>query len=195
MSFSNRALPLSLLTLVAAVALPACGTSSGSSGAGGGCTTASDSLEPLTSCLDDDITDSFAGPGYDASKGGLQPPVQATYVAATTVLLESPDPTKQATFGKLVTPVMAELPALPGLVGYQLAISSKCHYARTLTVWKDTASLMGLVMSPSHVTAMGQAAGTSDGIATVHWDIAAADMPPTWAVVRQQIASMGHRAY
>jgi hypothetical protein len=197
MNRSNRGLTLSVLTLFTASALPACGSSSGSSGSGsgGGATTSSESLQVFTSCTDDDIADAFGGPGWDATKGAPLPPVQASYVAATTIMLKSSDPNKNATFAKVVPPILGDMPKMPGLIGYQVSISQKCPYARTLTVWKDTASMMGFVMSPNHAAAMSQASQTGDGGAVTEWDVNAADMPPTWATARQQIAAMGHLLY
>jgi hypothetical protein len=195
MILSHRVLSLGVLTLVAVAGLPACNSSSASGAGGSGVTTTTNALEPLTSCDDDDIMDSFVGPGYDATKGGLQPPVQATYVAATTVLLQSSDADKQKLFGQLVSPVLSDVLAAPGFVGFQVGVSSKCHYARTLTVWKDMDSMMSFVMTPNHVNAMSHASEASDAGATTNWEIASADFPPTWAMARAQILKTGTPAY
>jgi heme-degrading monooxygenase HmoA len=149
----------------------------------------------VTACDDDDIKDDFTGPGYDAQKGGLQPPLQASYVAATTVLLMSSDPAKQMLFTQLAGPVIGQVATQPGLVGYQIAISAKCHYARTLTVWKDMDSMMEFVASPNHAKAMENGSQVASAAAVTEWTIQASDMPPTWALARTQIAGMGQPAY
>jgi hypothetical protein len=200
MNRSNPALPLRALALLTLAALSACSSADSattSSGAGGaGPTTTTDAIAPLTSCLDDDIKDGFAGPGYDATMGGLQAPVQATYVASTTVLLQSTtDAAKQMLFGQLVPPIITDVQKAPGFIGFQLGLSSKCHYARTLTVWKDMDSMMAFVMSPNHVNAMSHASQASDAGAVTNWEIAAADFPPTWDMARQEILKMGMPAY
>jgi hypothetical protein len=186
---------ISSASAVLAVSMLSACTNGASSSAGGGATTASDPLEPLTSCMDDDIEDAFAGPGYDATKGGLLPPVQASYVAATTVLLQSSDSAKQMAFTQAAGPILGDLPKMPGLVGYQLGISSKCHYARTLTVWKDMSSMAGFVMSPNHAHAMTMVDQVSAAGAVTNWQIQSSDFPPTWAMARDEISKTGRSVY
>jgi hypothetical protein len=192
MQTTTIASTLSLLTLAALPALSACSSSSpdepSSSSSSG------NSIAGVTDCVDDDIMDHFTGPGYDPQKG-LLPPVQASYVAATTVLLMSPDPATQMLFTQLAGPVIVQVPTQAGLVGYQIAISSKCHYARTLTVWRDMDSMMEFVASPNHAHAMENGQQVTSAAAVANWTIQAADMPPTWAVARMQIAGMGRPAY
>jgi hypothetical protein len=200
MQTSTIAYTFSMLMLGAL--LPACSSSSdepsGSSGStattGSSSSSSGNSIAGVTDCVDDDIMDGFTGPGYDPQKG-LQPPVQASYVAATTVLLMSPDPAKQMLFMNLAGPVIAEVPMQSGFVGYQIAISGKCHYARTLTVWRDMASMMEFVASPNHAHAMANGNEVTTAAAVANWTIQAADMPPTWAVARMEIAGMGRPAY
>jgi hypothetical protein len=200
MQTTTIACALSILTL----ALSACSSSSPDESSGGSAATSGSSsssssssgnaIAGVTDCVDDDIMDQFTGPGYDPQKG-LQPPLQASYVAATTVLLMSPDPAKQMLFTNLAGPVLAQVPMQPGLVGYQIAISGKCHYARTLTVWRDMGSMMEFVASPNHAHAMENGQQVTAAAAVANWTIQAADMPPTWAVARTQIAGMGQAAY
>jgi hypothetical protein len=191
MTVSLRVSALSALTLLAV--LPAC-SGGGASAAGGGTTTATvDSLARFTTCIDDDISDGFSGPGYDPKNGGLQAPIQASYVAATTVLLQ--DPAKQARFNQLIAPVLADVPKMPGFVGVQLGLSAKCQYARTLTVWKDTDAMMGFVTSPNHATAVTNADQTGDGEAVVSWEMQPSDFPPTWAMARDHLAKMGSTVF
>jgi hypothetical protein len=194
---SNFSSASAILGVLAVSILSACtgSASSSASGAGGGATTASDPLEPLTTCIDDDIKDNFAGPGYDATQGGLLPPVQASYVAATTVLLQSSDPAKQMAFAQAAGPVIGDLPKMPGLIGYQLGISGKCHYARTLTVWKDMGSMMSFVTSPNHAHAMTMADQVSAAGAVTNWEIQSSDFPPTWAMARDEISKTGRSVY
>ncbi len=98
-------------------------------------------------------------------------------------------------FGQLLSPVLADVQKAPGFVGFQLGASTKCHYARTLTVWKDMDSMMTFVMSANHVNAMSHASEASDAGATTNWEIASADFPPTWAMARQEILKSGTPAY
>jgi hypothetical protein len=102
----------------------------------------------LTSCLDSDLTDGFSGPGWDSMTNTPSGTPQASYVAATTMGLV--DATMVTSFDALAQPVVAELPTQPGLIGYQLGISKKCNYFRTLTLWKDMASMNAFVMSAPH---------------------------------------------
>jgi heme-degrading monooxygenase HmoA len=194
MNLPARPNALSVLTLLVACALPACSSGGGAS-AGGGSASTTRLMTPLTSCVDDDITDAFAGPGFDPRNGGLQPPIQASYVAATTVLLQSSDPAKQASFNQYFVPVMADVQKAPGLIGLQIARSDKCHYGRTLTVWKDADALMAFVTSPNHAAAVAHATQTGDAEAVVSWEMQATDFPPTWAMARDQIAKMGYTVF
>jgi heme-degrading monooxygenase HmoA len=66
---------------------------------------------------------------------------------------------------------MADVQKAPGLVGLQIARSEKCHYGRTLTVWKDADALMAFVTSPNHAAAVAHATQTGDAEAVVSWEM------------------------
>ena len=80
----------------------------------------------------------------------------------------------QERFGDLVGPVFQELGMRmqtgQGLLAMTAAASDSCGVARTLTVWKDEASMMSFVLGPAHARAMQ---GTGDvsrgGSVTTTW--------------------------
>lgn len=77
-------------------------------------------------------------------------------------------------FGELVGPVIQDLTERmqtgQGLLALTTSISDTCGVARTMTVWKDEASMMSFVMAAPHLAAIQ---GTSDvsrgGSVTTTW--------------------------
>ena len=107
----------------------------------------------------------FAGPGV---VDGALPPGQ--YVIAATYLQGKPTEQAMSLFQALVDPITRELPTTPGLIGARFGNSSTCLTSRTVSVWKDEASMYRFVASPSHAAAMAKTSELSRGASsTTHW--------------------------
>ncbi len=132
----------------------------------------------------------MSGAGVDPATGALGP-LPAGAVASSTYLALAPGDTVNKRFSELMGPIMKEIATQPGLIGWQLAASSSCGSARTLTVWKDEASMLAFVMGPAHSTAMASAHEVSRGgsvvtswepksAAEVSWESAAKQLATTY---------------
>jgi quinol monooxygenase YgiN len=105
----------------------------------------------------------WSGPGV---VGGALPP--GHYVIAATYLKGRPEGFD--TFQQVLGPIITALPTTDGLVGYATQNSSSCFTARTLSVWRDEASMFQFVSSPAHSNAMAKVNQVSrGGSLTTHW--------------------------
>ncbi|XXX72824.1 hypothetical protein WMF30_34765 [Sorangium sp. So ce134] len=178
-----------LVALVAAL-VPACSADGGEDAPrepddGSGAQTAASAF----TCTDDDLQSSepFGGPGF--KDGSLTGAAQDAYVASSTLLWLKADAASQQRFGEVTAPIIAQLPAQEGLVGFAVGTSAKCGYARTVTVWEDEDAMGKFVMSDAHVAAMGLGGEVSVHGVVTHWTIGAGDLPLSWETAREKIAA------
>ncbi|WP_437323148.1 hypothetical protein [Sorangium sp. So ce381] len=176
--------------LVAVAALvPACGAddqqgTTGNTGGGSGTQTAASEF----TCTDDDLQSApFGGPGF--ADGALTGAAQDSYVVSSTLLWMKPDEAAQRRFGELMGPILAQLPAQEGLIGFTLGTSAKCGYARTITVWKDEEAMGKFVMSDAHLSAMSAASAVSVHGVVTQWTVGAGDLPLSWEAAREKVAA------
>lgn len=174
-----------------------CQPSSGSAGGGGATSTSSDTTTDTTSstgtdtatgpagCARDALESDFvkAGPmtgsAVDPATGELSS-LPATFVVGTTYLTLKEDKDTKSAFFKALSPVQEQMKAAPGLLAVQLGMSNKCSTARTLSVWKDAASMFEFATSGAHADAANQIETLSRGDSVVlHWDGATA-ADATW---------------
>jgi quinol monooxygenase YgiN len=114
----------------------------------------------------------LTGAGVDAS-GTIAP---GPYLLSSTFLRLSTTTTGQQAFQSAFKGISETLASQPGLVAYQVATSNECLTARTLSVWKDDASMYGFVGSPAHAHAMAEMSKISRGGGVVtHWSGTEAD--------------------
>ncbi len=108
--------------------------------------------------------DSMVVVGVGAPDGppewGVLPP---TAIAASTYLRLQDTPVAGARFQELNRDIAQALMTSPGLMGVSIRASAACNTARTLTVWASEEAMMGFVMSPAHITAMGATPEISRG--------------------------------
>ena len=142
-------------------------------------------------CVDDDLSSvqPFGGLGYKPSEGGLQAPLQETYLASTTVIAIKPDEASGKRFFELSGPVIGQLPQMEGVIGWEVALSDKCGYGRTITVWRNEEAMMGFVMSDAHVAAMSESTSVSTAAVVTSWEIPAAEIPLSWDAARAKAAA------
>lgn len=188
---SNHNTPLNLSLLSLALIAFACnaepddtaGTATSSTGGSTGGSTGE------LACVEDDFAPSpFAGPGYAPDNGGLQEPLQDTYVVSTTFLQLRPD--KQQEFEQSVGLMIPVLMSNPGLVGFSLAGSAKCGTARTLAVWRDEAAMMAFVMSDEHLAGVGKAGEYSSTGTVTSWEVPRGQIPVPWEVAAARVAEV-----
>ncbi len=109
----------------------------------------------------------LTGPEVDATTGKLKP---GAYVLSSTYLKLTTSTKGQAAFQASIKAITAVMDAQPGLAGYQLATSDECLTARTISVWKDEASMYRFVGVQAHADAVAQVSLTSRGGSVVtHW--------------------------
>ncbi|OJH37926.1 antibiotic biosynthesis monooxygenase [Cystobacter ferrugineus] len=90
------------------------------------------------------------GPGVDAN-GQLSP---GSYIISSTYLRMRSTVEAQTEFDAAVVDLNETLATQPGLLAIQFGGSESCNTKRTLTVWKDEASMYQFVASPPHRRAM-----------------------------------------
>ncbi|MBK6918770.1 MAG: hypothetical protein IPH07_15360 [Deltaproteobacteria bacterium] len=139
-------------------------------------------------CVDADFTIDLplAGPGYDPEAGLIDP--QAQYLVSTTQAMPRPDALQQ--FGELATAAGMAAAQSPGVVAVSFASEPNCGFARTLTVWRDQASMLSFVVSPEHAAAIDATYDVTLGGRTTHFTIDADQMPVTWEVALEHIADV-----
>ena len=133
-------------------------------------------IEPVACDEDDLALGPFQGPGFD-EQGAPVETFEGEYVVSTTFAIANDDEASQNGFNGFIGPIMEALLASEGLVGFSLDGSQKCRSGRTLTIWRDEASMMRFVLSPAHAEAMGAAPGLLEEARFARWTVAAEDMP------------------
>ena len=177
------------LAALSLFSLPAC--TSDDSGEGTVPQTSEITGADVFTCVDDDLSagQPFSGPGYKPSEGGLQAPLQEAYLASTTAIAIKPDEASGKRFFELTVPIIGQLTQMEGVVGWEVALSDKCGYGRTITVWRNEEAMMGFVMSDAHVAAMSESASVSTAAVVTSWEIPAAEIPLSWDVARAKAAA------
>ena len=140
-------------------------------------------------CADDDLVDSiaFSGPGWDGTKGALTKEPRASYRIATTVFAYHRDEKRKADFDATLARVIEAAKVSPGLVGYQIAHSSKCGYARTISVWETEDDMMRFVLSGAHSDATTKVRDVGIDGRTIGWEGTAKELPVSWPAARAKL--------
>jgi heme-degrading monooxygenase HmoA len=126
----------------------------------------------------------LAGPGWDPETGPLEP-VQENYVASSTMIMVKPE--QMGLFFELAAGVQTQLEATDGFVAATFANDPNCGWVRTLSLWRDEASMYGFVATGAHAMAMSRTWEVAITGKTVAWPIGASELPPTWAMARAQL--------
>ena len=118
----------------------------------------------------------FQGPYFDEA-GQLTMALPETYVVATTAGWPIPTEEHTGKFDEHMGPIVEELPTHEGLLGVTMGGSDVCGSARTLSLWRDEAALMGFVFGDAHTAAMGITYTSMRGWETTHWNETSAEAP------------------
>lgn len=130
----------------------------------------------------------FMGAGFDPETGLLLEPLPATFLVATTVGWSKADGDHPQVVQDYSTRVIEEeLFVHEGLIGATFGLSESCGSARTLTLWRDEASLTEFVTSPIHSEAMQVALPSTRAWETTHWTESGASEPPGWDDARSAL--------
>lgn len=146
----NKTLILTLLTFTACAAGP-------------------DEKTCVRSTLESDLQriGALSGPDVDPTTGKLEP---GSYLVSTTYLKLTTDAKGQKAFQDSMKGINAAIADAQGLSAYQLATSDSCVTARTLSVWKDEASMYRFVGVEAHANAIAEIELISRGGSVVtHW--------------------------
>lgn len=126
----------------------------------------------------------LAGSAVDAS-GALAP---GQYVFSTTALRLKSTAAAGQRFMQAMGAISAELATQPGLLAYSFATSTRCNVARTLTVWRDEASMYAFATGAAHRAAARSVGEMSRGGSRVtHWNGAASEA--TWPRAQEVLAA------
>ncbi len=133
------------------------------------------------------VAGALTGPGVDAATGKL---AAGTYLFSSTYLRLSTDAAGQQTFQSAFKAISDSLATTPGLVAFQFATSDECLTARTLSVWKDDASMYGFVGGAAHSSAISEMSKLSRGGGVVtHWSGTEADATMDVGIAHVSVAA------
>ncbi len=128
----------------------------------------------------------LAGPAFDAEKGGIQGPLQPSYVLHTTQIYIRAENAVQ--FGELAGQVSAEAMKTEGLIAYSVGSDNGCGVARTIGIWADEEAMYRLVTSQAHANAMAATTELSYTGRVTHWTATAEEANAyTYDVARAKI--------
>lgn len=131
----------------------------------------------------------FAGPLWDAGKGGIQGALQGDYVLHTTQIYIRPEQAEM--FGALAQAVSEEAAKTEGLIAFSAGSDMGCGVARTMGIWASEEAMYKLVMSEAHSQAMAATLDVSYTGRVTHWTATAAEANAyTWDVARAKIADV-----
>ncbi len=128
----------------------------------------------------------FAGPLWDAEKGGIQGALQGSYVLHTTQIYVRPEAAEA--FGALAQEVGAEAAKIDGLVAFSVGSDNGCGVARTMGIWASEEAMYKLVTSEAHAKAMAATVELSYTGRVTHWNATAEEANVyTWDVARAKL--------
>lgn len=131
----------------------------------------------------------FAGPLWDAEKGGIQGALQGSYVLHTTQIYLRPE--NAAMFGELAQAVGAAAAQTEGLIAFSAGSDAGCGVARTMGIWASEEAMYKLVNSEAHSKAMAATLEVSYTGRVTHWTATAEEANAyTWDVARAKIADV-----
>jgi len=164
----------------------------------GFCTLNCGATPAATNLTDCEETDLPAVPGFFGSAvetGKLTKKPGKAYMVVATHFLMSTKPNAEEIFQNLMNKVQPAIQKADGLLGASLTFSHKCKYGRTLTVWKDEASMMKFVTTGAHGEAVKKTGDIASHFRTVHWQEQPADWPPTWKKSKEKLAEIPSKNY
>jgi len=132
----------------------------------------------------------FMGPAFDPTSGVLLEPLPDGHIIATTAGWSKLDQASGELLGEHSNFVIMDIFQHEGLLGATFGLSETCGAARTLSIWRDEAALMGFVTGTVHATAISEAISSTRAWETTHWTDAAAADVPTWDDARARLASV-----
>jgi len=150
----------------------------------------------LTDCAEDDLPAVPAFFGEAVEKGKLsKKPGKPYYVAATHFLMKNNSQEAVETFQTLMNKLDPAIRSADGLLGATLTFSMKCGYGRTMTIWKDEASMMKFATSEAHATAVTKTSTIASHFRTTHWKEEDASWPPTWKQSKDKLTEIKVTTY
>lgn len=133
----------------------------------------------------------LTGPRVD-SNGALMPPPASGYVVSSTFLRLREGEDAGRRFSELLGPVVTNLQTQPGLEALQLATSTACRTARTLSVWSSLEAMYDFVASDAHQTAVNAVSEVSrGGSIVIHWSARNAEQASWNEAARRLAAAQG----
>jgi quinol monooxygenase YgiN len=146
-------------------------------------------FDELYECEDPELMEfqPLAGPGWDP-ENGLADPEHPSYVASSTMIMVKPD--QMGLFLELAGAVSEQTMAQEGFVAMSLASDPTCGWLRTLSVWRDEASMYTFVATGAHAEAMSRTWEVAITGKVTSWPITAAEMPPSWDMAKAKLAEV-----
>ena len=143
----------------------------------------------LASCDEVDLEPVFfMGPAFDPETGALLEPLPLPHIVATTAGWHTPEQLEP--LSAKTEPVIMDVFAHEGLLGASFGLSDACGSARTLSLWRDEASLMLFVFGKVHGDAISTGLQYTTGWETTHWTETTRDQPPTWEQARARLDAL-----
>lgn len=114
-------------------------------------------VSSLDTCLEDDFgATPWLGPGVSPD-GTVTAEIEGELLLSVTALqLREGDAQAAQAFNDLLGPITDALLVSEGLIGTSLGRSTACSSARTVSLWRDRASMMQFFANESHIKAVGE---------------------------------------
>lgn len=190
-SLRPRLLVPFVCTLLGCSAAPADPGATGGESTGAGSSSTGDrapTIAELADCDEVDIqTIPFQGPAFDPETGALLEPLPIPHIVATTSGWHGPDLEQAKLLNEQTKPVVMDVFGHEGLLGASFGYSAACSNARTLSLWRDEASLMKFVFGAAHSNGIKNGLQYAIGWENTHWTETTRDQPPTWEQARARL--------
>ncbi|WP_394836548.1 hypothetical protein LVJ94_06530 [Pendulispora rubella] len=144
-------------------------------------------IAELAKCDESDIADDlpWSGVQIDANTGKLREPLPAGFVVATTVGWPT-DEGRPVIQQKTIESIQISF-TYPGLLAAKFGTSKHCGSGRSLSIWKDEASMMAWVIGKDHRAVMPLATTHTHGWETTHWSSPTNNELPSWDDARGKL--------
>ncbi|WP_437621822.1 hypothetical protein [Sorangium sp. So ce1151] len=145
------------------------------------------SVEELASCDESDFLNDmpWSGTAIDPETGELKGPLPAGYMIATTVGWPMPEH-RQEMIQETIESIGVAF-TYPGILAASFGNSVRCGSGRSISIWSDSASMVGWASSKDHRDYVPLVVTHTYGWETTHWAGTELERLPTFDEAREHL--------